>query len=113
MPRSERILPSPEITARIMNRLFPSRRKGGVEKPEAVAAVNDVAESSSSEKETGAADSVTTDTPTPGAEAAQYVEGWKLWSLLVSISSVFILVLLDMSIVATVSNATANDELLT
>ncbi len=70
-------------------------------KPEVVPAVSEAAESSSFEKEAGGADSITTSTP-PSAEAVQYVTGWKLWSLLVSISSVFILMLLDMSIVSTV-----------
>lgn len=56
------------------------------------------------EKEVIGAESVTTATRT---EEVEYVSGWKLWSLLVGISSVFILVLLDMAIVATVSESTS------
>ena len=83
-----------------MKKFLPTRRKSLDEKPEIATAVEDAAESSSIEKDASANTSVTTDTP---AEATvEYVLGWKLWSLLVGVSSVFILVLLDMSIVATV-----------
>jgi hypothetical protein len=99
-----------------MRNPFPTRRKQQDEKPEVTtAAVDDVAESSSLEKEIirqsesidGATDAAPGASASDEPPAIEYVTGWKLWSMLVSVASVFVLVLLDMSIVATVSDATA------
>jgi hypothetical protein len=91
-----------------MRNPFHARGEQENAKPELATTVEDVAESSSLEKEIGR-QSKSIDGGTPAANepdaapAIEYVTGWKLWSMLVSIASVFILVLLDMSIVATVS----------
>lgn len=91
-----------------MKKFLPSRRKQQDAKPEPEAAVEERTDSSNLEKEIGVTDDTTTTTAVAAAAAPAddpivYVTGWKLWSMLVSITSVFILVLLDMSIVATVS----------
>lgn len=86
-----------------MKRFLPTRRKEQDAKLEVTADVQDSTENSSLEKGVDASDSVTT--IAPAGEPVVYVTGWKLWSMLVAIAAVFILVLLDMSIVATVSTA--------
>ena len=99
-----------------MKKFLPSRRKEPVKASNQDATIEDRPASSSTlakEVENVAAD-VSPAAPTEGViepaaatppadDAIEYVKGWKLWSMLISIASVFILVLLDMSIIATVS----------
>lgn len=89
-----------------MKKFLPSRRKPEDAKTEPEAAVEERAASTSTlENEIGVSDGAVAAAAAEAVaeEPVEYVEGWKLWSMLVSITSVFILVLLDMSIVATVS----------